>query len=244
MGAEYHGYVSDITCSYPVSGKFTADQRAIYEAVLNAQRAVYAHMLPGHRWTDCHLLAEREILKALHALGVLHNGTIDDYADAALGYVFFPHGLGHLIGCDTHDAGAYIPGTPARSSRPGLNKLRTARVLEEGMVLTNEPGCSFVNYLLDNALSNAQQAKFINATVLERFRGFGGVRIEDVVVVTAAGPETLSTCPRTVEEIEAVMAGGAWPPVADAAPELRRKWVKLAPNGHGMQRLDIPTKTA
>lgn len=222
-----------------MSGKFTADQRAIYEAVLNAQRAVYAHMLPGNLWTDCHLLAEREILKALHAIGILHNGSIDEFADAHLGYVFFPHGLGHLIGCDTHDAGAYIPGTPERSTRPGLNKLRTARVLEVGMVLTNEPGCYFVDYLLDKALANPAQGKFINADVLQRFRGFGGVRIEDVVAVTVSGPETLSTCPRTVEEIEGVMAGQAWPPAMDAAPELKRQWVKLAHSGHGMERIAL-----
>eukprot|EP01039_Chlorochromonas_danica_P010858 gene10858-12068_t len=244
MGAEYHGYVSDITCSYPVSGKFSDDQRIIYEAVLNAQRAVYAHMLPGNLWTDCHLLAEKEILKALQQVGILHNGSLEDYANASLGYVFFPHGLGHLIGCDTHDVGAYIPGTPARSTRPGLNKLRTARVLEVGMVLTNEPGCYFVDYLLDNACNDAVQGKYINQEVLKRFRGFGGVRIEDVVLVTEHGPETLSTCPRTVQEIEEVMAGGAWPPAVDRAPELHRKWTRLAPKGLGMEELVIPVETA
>jgi Xaa-Pro dipeptidase len=133
-----------------------------------------------------------------------------------------------------------MPNTPARSSRPGLNKLRTARVLEVGMVLTNEPGCYFVNYLIDNALTNPNQSKYMNVEVLERFRGFGGVRIEDVVVVTENGPETLSTCPRTVEEIENVLAGGVWPPAEDKAPELKRKWAKLGNGGHGMELLNIP----
>ena len=107
MGAEYHGYVSDITCSFPVSGKFSADHKIVYEAVLNAQRAAYAVMRPGTSWTDCHLAAEREILKALLAAGLLHNGTLDEVTDAHLGPIFFPHGLGHLIGCDTHDVGGY-----------------------------------------------------------------------------------------------------------------------------------------
>jgi Xaa-Pro dipeptidase len=98
---------------------------------------------------------------------------------------------------------------------PGLNKLRTSRVLEADMVLTNEPGCYFIDALLDAALADPARAKYLNNDVLARFRGFGGVRLEDVVVVRDAaqgGAESLSTCPRTVAEIEAVMAGGAWPP--------------------------------
>eukprot|EP01040_Poterioochromonas_malhamensis_P010221 gene10220-11118_t len=235
MGAEYHGYVSDITCSFPISGKFTADQKIIYEAVLSAQKVVYEHMIPGNSWADCHLRAERAILIALHQAGLLVNGTVDEFVDALLGPVFFPHGLGHLIGCDLHDAGAYIPGTPLRSSRPGLSKLRTARTLEEGMVLTNEPGCYFIDALLEPALADPEKSKFIDINVLARFRTFGGVRIEDVVLVTKNGPECLSTCPRTVEEIESVMSGGPWPPVQDKAPELYRKWTKLASDANSME---------
>ena len=226
---------------FPISGKFTADQKIVYEAVLSAQRAVCAHMIPGNTWTECHLRAERAILTALHHAGLLVIGTVDDFVDALLGPVFFPHGLGHLIGCDTHDVGSYIPGTPARSQRPGLSKLRTARTLEVGMVLTNEPGCYFIDVLLEGALNNPNQAKFIDAAVLDRFRNFGGVRIEDVVLVTANGPETLSTCPRTVKEIEEVMAGGAWPPAKDDAPELRRRWTKLSGDGSRMEFLSIRT---
>ncbi len=192
-------------------------------------------MLPGNSWTDCHLRAERAILTALHQAGLLVNGTVDDFANALLGPVFFPHGLGHLIGCDLHDAGAYIPGTPLRSSRPGLSKLRTARTLEEGMVLTNEPGCYFIDALLEPALADPEKSKFIDINVLARFRTFGGVRIEDVVLVTKNGPECLSTCPRTVEEIESVMSGGPWPPVQDKAPELYRKWTKLSSDANSME---------
>lgn len=103
---------------------------------------------------------------------------------------------------------SYISGAPARLPIPGLNKLRTSRVLEVGMVLTNEPGCYFIDALLDAALSNPAQAKYFNVEVLNRFRGFGGVRLEDVVLVKDAaegGAESLSTCPRTIEEIESVM---------------------------------------
>ncbi len=102
------------------------------------------------------------------------------------------------------------------------------------MVLTNEPGCYFIDALIDAALADAERAKYINVEVVGRFRGFGGVRIEDVVMVTAAGAENLTTCPRTVAEIESVLGGGKWPPAKDDAPELKRKWFKLAKHGHGM----------
>lgn len=106
------------------------------------------------------------------------------------------------------------------------------------MVLTNEPGCYFIDALLDAAIANEGQAKYLNLDVLARFRGSGGVRLEDVVLVTYDGPESLSTCPRLVEEIEDVMAGGQWPPVVDRAPELKRKWCKLASDASRM--ISIP----
>ncbi len=90
---------------FPLSGTFSADQRAIYEGVLAAQSAVYALMVPGAAWTACHSAAEAEIIKSLLAVGVLHNGSVEEIAAAGVGAVFFPHGLGHLIGCDTHDVG-------------------------------------------------------------------------------------------------------------------------------------------
>lgn len=96
------------------------------------------------------------------------------------------------------------------------------------MALTNEPGCYFIEALLDKALANPDQAKFIDVAVLDRFRNFGGVRLEDVVVVTADGVINLTTCPRTVREVESVLAGGPWPPARDEAPYLRRQWVKLS----------------
>jgi Xaa-Pro dipeptidase len=233
MGADYHGYVSDITCSFPVSGKFTGDQALVFTAVLSAQRAVAALLRPGVSWVDCHRAAERAILTTLTEGGLL-TGDVEEMIEAVLGPVFFPHGLGHLIGCDTHDVGGYISGTPDREARPGLKSLRTARLLEPNMVLTNEPGCYFVNYLLDNALANPNQCKFINQDVLIRFRGFGGVRLEDVIVITENGFENLTTCPRTIEEIEAVLAGGVWPPTVDNAPELKRNWTTLGADGEGM----------
>jgi len=98
-----------------------------------------------------------------------------------------------------------------RVDEPGLRSLRMNRPLEEGMYLTVEPGCYFIDHVLDAALANPQQAAFIVPEVLQRFRGFGGVRLEDDVLITATGMENFTVCPRTVAEVEAVMAGAPWP---------------------------------
>mmetsp|Transcript_4116 Transcript_4116/g.8873 ORF Transcript_4116/g.8873 Transcript_4116/m.8873 type:complete len:228 (+) Transcript_4116:1-684(+) len=172
-----------------------------------------------------------------------------------LGAVFMPHGLGHLIGIDTHDVGGYLPGTPPRRSEPGLRSLRTARILAEHMVLTVEPGCYFIDHLLDEAMEESNPlCRYLDKELIRReYRGYGGVRLEDVVCVTAPtevtgnaatdryrsnddgaplSPSSSSSssscvhnftlCPRTVSEVEGVMAGGKWPPLVDHAPELRR----------------------
>lgn len=245
MGADYHGYVSDITCSFPLSGTFSADQRAVYEGVLAAQRAVLAHMKVGSWWPDCHRLAESEILLALQRIGVVKRGvSVDELTAADIGAIFFPHGLGHLIGCDTHDVGGYLDDTPARLTQPGVGKLRTARHLVAGMVLTNEPGCYFIDALLDAALADPRQSQYLDKDIInDRFRGFGGVRLEDVVVVREDGPPSnLTTCPRTVKEVESVLAGGPWPPEMDEAFYLHRRWGKLSKEGEKMDHIAYATK--
>ncbi|XP_533702.2 xaa-Pro dipeptidase isoform X1 [Canis lupus familiaris] len=205
MGGEYYCFSSDITCSFPANGKFTADQKAIYEAVLRSCRAVMSAMKPGVWWPDMHRLADRVHLEELVRIGIL-NGSIDAMVQAHLGAVFMPHGLGHFLGIDVHDVGGYPEGVE-RIDEPGLRSLRTARHLEPRMVLTVEPGLYFIDHLLDEALADPARACFFNREVLQRFRGFGGVRIEEDVVVTDSGMELLTCVPRTVEEIEACMAG-------------------------------------
>ncbi|GFS21836.1 XAA-PRO dipeptidase [Elysia marginata] len=206
MGGEYYCYGSDITCSFPANGKFTADQKAIYEAVWAAAEAVMKAVKPGVSWIEMHKLAERQILTHLVKLGLL-KGDVDKMMDTRLGAVFMPHGLGHMLGIDTHDVGGYPEGV-TRSTEPGLRSLRTARVVEPRMVLTVEPGCYFINALLDAALANPEQKDFFVESVLNRFRGFGGVRIEEDIAITQTGMECLSCVPRTVAEIESLMAAG------------------------------------
>lgn len=108
-GAEYHCYCSDITCSYPVSGVFDDRQKMIYNGVLNAVRAVEEAMRPGITWPDMHRLATRSLLEHLTANGLLV-GDVDEMVKVNLGKIFFPCGLGHFVGLDTHDVGGYLEG--------------------------------------------------------------------------------------------------------------------------------------
>lgn len=214
MGGEYHGYAADITCSFPANGKFTPTQAAIYNGVLDAHQSVIKAMRPGVAWPEMHRLAETKILSALVGAGFLR-GDVGEMMAAQLGGVFMPHGLGHLLGIDTHDVGGYRKGDPAvppRPEGPGISKLRTARIMAPGMMMTVEPGCYFCEYLLRKAFDDPALAGFLVRDKLEAHLQFGGVRIEDNVLITAHGAESFTDVPRTVEEVEEVMAGGAWPP--------------------------------
>lgn len=124
-----------------------------------------------------------------------------------LGATFMPHGLGHFIGIDTHDVGGYPAGGVPRPTLDGYKSLRTARVMAPGMFITIEPGVYFIDFLLDAALADPSLARFINADMLARFRGFGGVRIEDNVLITEGGIDNFTHAPRTVADIEAIFAG-------------------------------------
>jgi Xaa-Pro dipeptidase len=206
MGGEYHCYCSDITCSFPANGHFTPDQRAIYNIVLRANQAVMRAMRPGVDWTDMHRLAERVICQGLLEMGLLR-GEEKALLAAHIPALFFPHGLGHLLGLDTHDPGGYPAGLE-HIQEPGIRYLRTRRVLQAGMVVTVEPGLYFNKASLLPALESPDTAHFFDVERVKGMMDFGGVRIEDDVLVTADGCENLTKVPRTVEEIEAVMAEG------------------------------------
>ncbi|XVE98028.1 hypothetical protein REPUB_Repub03eG0070000 [Reevesia pubescens] len=209
MGAEYSFYGSDITCTFPVNGKFTSDQSLVYNAVLDAHNAVITTMKPGVSWVDMHKLAEKIILESLKKGSILV-GNVDDMMVERLGAVFMPSGLGHLLGIDTLDPGGYPKGVE-RPKEPGLKSLRTARQLQEGMVITVEPGCYFIDALLIPAMENTNTSKFFKRETVDRFKSFGGVRIESDVLVTGNGSKNMTKVPRKTWEIEAVMAGGPWP---------------------------------
>ena len=144
------------------------------------------------------------------------NGDIAEMQEARIGFVFMPHGLGHLIGLETHDVGGYLKHTPARVLKPGLKNLRTSRVLDANTFITVEPGIYFRDFLINGEfgadLAIADPAKYVNKDLIREYqKEIAGVRIEDVVLVTADGCENFSAAiPRTVEEIEKCMRGEAW----------------------------------
>jgi Xaa-Pro dipeptidase len=139
---------------------------------------------------------------------VLNQFDVEEMVSKRVCYYFMPHGVGHLLGLDVHDVGGYLSFTPERSNELGLKSLRSARYLSVNTVMTIEPGVYFIPFLLEKAFKDAKIAKYFNESKIKEYYDVGGVRIEDNIVVTADGCENLTQgLPRTVEEIEKVMAG-------------------------------------
>jgi len=151
-----------------------------------------------------HRLSERIICQKLIELGFLH-GNIEEILEAYVPNLFMPHGLGHLLGLDTHDVGGYVLGT-SRVQQPGLKSLRLGRPLEAGMLITVEPGIYFNKHSLEKVLDDPKYSKFLNKDKIREYYNFGGVRIEDDIVITETGYENLTHwCPKTIQEIEEIM---------------------------------------
>lgn len=204
-------YASDLTRTFPVSGRFSTRQREIYQIVLDAQNAAIAAMAPGVAFRDVHLTAATEIARGLAALGLM-KGSPEAAAAEGAHALFFPHGLGHLLGLDVHDMeglGEDAVGyddTIGRDPRFGFSALRFGRRLEPGHILTVEPGIYFIDELIDRWAAEGRFADFIDYQALVRYRGFGGIRIEDDVLVTASGCRALGPAvPKTIEAVEAAV---------------------------------------
>ncbi|KAJ2583146.1 hypothetical protein GGH95_001156 [Coemansia sp. RSA 1836] len=205
-GGTYGNYASDITRTWPVGPRFTAEARAIYGIVLDMQKAVISACAPHKQWEDMHALAARVAAEGLLRLGVLTGDLESILANHVVGY-FMPHGIGHLIGIDTHDVGGYPAGTE-RINKPGLRYLRARRELLPRMVFTVEPGLYFVDAILAEAKATPAVAQHIDFDAVALFRSVGGVRIEDNIVITDTGNENLtSECPKEIADIEALRAG-------------------------------------
>jgi len=215
MGGEYHCYVTDITTTFPVNGKFTQVQKTTYEMVLDTVHAVVNRIRPGFTWREARIVCYRALLRNLVEQGLLV-GSVDDMYDAKLHRIFMPHGIGHFIGGDVHDVGgnaSYWCWSDSEAKDidwydPDLEWCP----LEKNMVLTIEPGCYYNNVLLDPALADPIQGKFMVRSEIDKYRGIGGVRVEEVFIVTSDGCEIISDVPRTVTEIEAYMKN---PPPSD-----------------------------
>jgi Xaa-Pro aminopeptidase len=213
VGAETpNGWAADITRTWAVSGKFSATQRDIYEIVLKAHDDCIAKLRPGVEYQDIHLLAAQIIAEGLVDLGIL-KGKPQDLVAMDAHALFFPHGVGHLLGLDVHDMedlgdiAGYEPGR-SRSDRFGLEYLRLNRPLESGMLVTIEPGFYQVPAILNNSEFRARYQDIINWDRLAQFDDVRGIRIEDDVLITDTGKEVLTEkLPTKVEEIEDLVSG-------------------------------------
>lgn len=211
VGAETaSGWAGDVTRTWPVSGAFSGPQRAIYEVVLAAQEAAIACVAPGARYRDVHLVASKAIATGLVDLGVLSGDPAELVADGVHA-LFFPHGVGHLIGLDVHDMedlgdhAGYAAGR-MRSSQFGLSYLRLDRDLAPGMAVTIEPGFYQVPAILRDEKLCAVAKGRLDRAALARFADVRGIRIEDDVLVTKTGREVLTAgIPKTVSEVEAAV---------------------------------------
>jgi len=205
-------YASDITRTVPVGGKFNARQKGIYEVVLNANLTAIRALKPGVPFKEIHLMAATEIAKGLKALGIMKGDPAIAVARGAH-TLFFPHGLGHPLGLDVHDLEGMGENNVGydhevtRSKEFGLAFLRFGRKLQDGFVMTIEPGVYFIPELIDIWKAENKLAEFINYDVVETYRDFGGIRIEDNILITAEGYRVLGKpIPKTVEEIEKIMS--------------------------------------
>jgi Xaa-Pro aminopeptidase len=208
VGAETQtGWAADITRTWPVSGKFSSTQKDIYDIVLAAHDACIENIAPGVEYADIHLLAATTIAEGLVNLGILQ-GKPDDLVNMDVHALFFPHGIGHLLGLDVHDMedlgdiAGYLQGR-SRSNRFGLSYLRLNRPLSTGMLVTIEPGFYQVPAILNNPKTRSQYQYLVNWERLEQFADVRGIRIEDDVLVTESGSEVLTAAlPNQASAIE------------------------------------------
>jgi len=204
-------YASDITRTVPVGGKFSQRQKEIYEIVLNANMKAIEATKPGIFNKDLHLLAVKTIASGLKDLGIM-KGNIDEAVKNGAHALFMPHGLGHMMGLDVHDMedlGENFVGYDdevKRSDQFGLAFLRLGKRHQPGFVFTIEPGCYFIPALIDQWKAEKKFTEFINYDKVETYKDFGGIRIEDDVLVTETGYKVLGKpIPKTVAEIEEIM---------------------------------------
>jgi Xaa-Pro aminopeptidase len=207
-------YASDITRTVPVGGKFSQRQSDIYEIVLDAHLRSIAVTKPDILYFDCHMKAAEAIASGLKDLGLMH-GDVQEAIAAGAHALFLPHGLGHMLGMDVHDmeglgqinVGYDSEIQPAKQF--GTAYLRLGRRLQPGFVVTNEPGIYFIPELIDQWKAANLFPQFINYKKVDEYRSFGGIRIEDDILVTKEGCRILGKpIPKTIAEVEETMKEG------------------------------------
>ena len=212
-GAErISNYCSDHTRTVPVSGKFDARQKDIYNIVLACHGKALELTRPGITYKEVHLEVCKVLAQGLNDLGLM-KGNVEEAVAAGAHALFLPHGLGHMMGLDVHDMedlGQIYVGYDDEtrpSTQFGLASLRMGRRLQEGFVMTDEPGCYFIPALIDQWRAEKKYTDFLNYDAIESFKDFGGIRLEDDILITPEGSRFLGEkrIPITVEEVENIM---------------------------------------
>ncbi|MBO7641289.1 MAG: aminopeptidase P N-terminal domain-containing protein [Bacteroidales bacterium] len=206
-------YASDFTRTYPTSGKFTQKQREVYQIVCDCNELAFSLTRPGITYREVHLATARKMLEGLSALGLVH-GDLDEMVALGIAGLFQPHGLGHNMGLDVHDmedlGENYVGYDPdqTRAKQLGLGSLRMARRLVPGHVITDEPGIYFIPALIEQWKADGTGKGFVNFAKLENYYDFGGIRLEDDVLVTPDGARRLGPkrLPIAPDDVEAAMA--------------------------------------
>lgn len=230
-GAELECYASDITRTFPINGRFTQESREIFDIVLEMQRSCIEMLRAGVVWDDVHAHAHKIAIDGLGKLGILQ-GLTEEIFNARTSVAFFPHGLGHYLGMDTHDTGGHAN---YQDKDPMFRYLRVRGEVPAGAVITVEPGIYFCRFIVEPYLEDEKHAKYIDREVLERYWEVGGVRIEgkyltsfpsglrggfvlgfqrqcadivaDNVLITEEGYENLTDTPKQADEMERFIMG-------------------------------------
>ena len=206
-------YASDFTRTYPCSGKFTTKQREIYDIVQQANDYAYSLTKPGTTYWDVHYATARFLLEGLKAIDLVR-GDVDEMLPLGISGLFMPHGLGHNMGMDVHDmedlGENYVGYAEDQKRHPllGLGNLRMARRLEPGHVVTDEPGLYFIPALIEQWKKEGTDKGFVNYAQLESYYDFGGIRLEDDILVTVDGARRLGSrrLPILSTDVEEAMA--------------------------------------
>lgn len=209
---EVSHYCSDFTRTVPVGGKFLTRQEEVYNIVLAANNKAIEIAKPGVTYQYVHLEVCKVLAQGLKDLGLM-KGDVNEAVAAGAHALFMPHGLGHMMGLDVHDMedlGQIYVGYDDET-RPidqfGTSSLRMGRRLQEGFVITDEPGCYFIPALIDQWRAQGMHKEFLNYDKIETFKDFGGIRLEDDILIIPGGSRFLGDkrTPITVEEVEEIM---------------------------------------
>ena len=216
-GETINNYCSDHTRTIPVNGKFSTQQKEIYDIVADCHDLALQIAKPGVKYFDVHLDVCRLMTERLKALGLM-KGDVDEAVAEGAHALFLPHGLGHMMGMDVHDMEGlgqihvgFDEETRPRLDQFGTNCLRMGRRLEEGFVITDEPGIYFIPDLINDWRSKGHCKDFINYEAIEKYMDFGGIRIEDDILITADGCRFLGEkrIPYLTADVERYMAENA-----------------------------------